>query len=214
MTQLIVADDHPFIIAGLEAILRDTDFDIVATCADGQAVLDAIALHRPHLLLMDVSMPLRSGIEVVRTLRARRDALRIVLFTASLEDRQLAEAIDLGVEGIVLKESAQSQLLICLEVVRDGGQWIEPALAERPAIEARELEESPLEALSPREREVASLVALGLRNREIALRLGTSEGTIKVYLHRVYEKCGVGNRTELAHARQAEQQLMCHSGTR
>ncbi len=157
------------------------------------------------MLLMDVMMPMRSGIDVARTLRAQGNPIPVSLLTASLDDHQLAEALDLGIEGIVLKESAQSRLLECLQVVRDGGRWIEPTLAERALAIAHEPSRAPtfIDLLSPREWDVVALVALGLPNREIATRLGITEGTIKVYLHRIYEKTGVHNRTELAVAAKA-----------
>jgi two-component system, NarL family, nitrate/nitrite response regulator NarL len=197
MTRLLIADDHPFIIAGLEAILGDSTFQIVAKAADGEAVLDAVAETNPDILVLDVAMPKRSGIDVLRSLRSRGDKRPVVLLTASLDDNVLLEALELGVNGIVLKEGAQNLLVECLTAVRQGKRWIQPGLLER----ARQAEEGGgdlLAALAPRERGIVALVAQGLRNREIGAELGMTEGTVKVYLHRIYEKLGVGNRTELA----------------
>jgi two-component system nitrate/nitrite response regulator NarL len=199
MTRLVIADDHPFLIAGIESILRDTEFQIVGTVTNGQAALDSVSALRPEILLLDVAMPLRNGVDVLRTLRSRGDRHPVVLLTASLDDRQLLEALELGVEGVVLKEGAQALLLDCLRAVRDGGRWIEPSLIQR----AIELQSSgapadPLGALTPRERAITGLVAQGMRNREIGDELGMTEGSVKVYLHRIYEKLGVNNRTELA----------------
>jgi len=200
MTRLLIADDHPFVIAGLEAILRDTAFDVVGTCADGQAVLDALPRLRPDLLLLDVSMPVCSGIDVLRILRSRGEKIAIVLLTAGLDDRQLIEAIEREADGIVLKESAKARLLDCLAAVREGGRWIEPDLLRRSVDVQRGVDCALdlLAPLSPSERAVVTLVGEGLRNKEIAARLGVTEGSIKVYLHRIYGKTGVNNRTELA----------------
>ena len=198
MTRLLVADDHPFIIAGLEAVLRDTDFEIVAKLSDGAAVLASMAEVKPDLLLLDVAMPKRGGIDVLRSLRNRGDKCPVALLTASLDDHALVEALSLGVDGIVLKEGAQNLLIECLTAVREGKKWIEPALLERARRSGEGSAGKGVAMLAPRERAIVALVAQGLRNREIGDELGMTEGTVKVYLHRIYEKLGVSNRTELA----------------
>jgi len=199
MPRILIADDHPFIIAGLEAILRDTSYRIVAKATDGQAALEAIANSDAEILVLDLAMPKRSGIDIIRAIRTRRDLRPVVLLTASLDDDKLLQALDLGVNGIVLKEGAQERLLECLEAVSRGRRWIEPALLEREAV-LRDGPQAadPLAVLAPRERAIVGLVAQGLRNRDIAEELGMTEGTIKVYLHRIYDKVDVSNRTELA----------------
>lgn len=200
MTRLLVADDHPFIIAGIEAILRDSGFDIVAKVGDGQLALDALPRVRPDILLLDVAMPRRTGVDVLRTLRSKGDSRPVVLLTASLDDFLLLEALQLEVNGIVLKESAQDCLLDCLSAVRAGRRWIEQALLQKALTLKTNgaAATDPLALVTPRERAIVELVAQGLRNRDIAAELGMTEGTVKVYLHRIYEKLQVSNRTELA----------------
>lgn len=200
MTRLLIADDHPFIIAGLEAMLRDSDFQIVCRAVDGQEALEALPAARAEILLLDVSMPHRSGVDVLRTLRSRGDNRPVVLLTASLDDDLLLGALQLGVNGIVLKESAQEQLLECLSAVQAGRRWVEQDLLQKALLLTTNGAASadPLSVVTTRERAVVELVAQGLRNREIASELGMTEGTVKVYLHRIYEKLQVTNRTELA----------------
>jgi two-component system nitrate/nitrite response regulator NarP len=200
MTRVLIADDHPIMLSGIEAILRDSEYRVVATASNGADALAALPEARPDIMILDVRMPERGGIDVLRTLRSRGDQRPVVLLTADLDDDQLLEAIGLGVSGILLKDGAQNLLLTCLGEVRRGGRWIEKSLLERALEIKMKPEASPdgLGALSPREKAVAALVARGLRNRDVAAELGLSEGTVKVYLYRIYEKLGVSNRTELA----------------
>jgi two-component system nitrate/nitrite response regulator NarP len=200
MTKLLLADDHPFILAGLEAILRDTDFQVVATLQDGEEVLERLPSLRPDIVVLDVNMPRQTGIDVLRAMRSRGDRRPVVLLTASLSDARLLEALQLGVQGIVLKDGAQNQLLDCLKAVRQGEKWIERSLMQRALdVTVQGSDPAPsLSKLTSRERLLVSLIGKGLRNRDIAKEMSITEGTVKVSLHRIYEKLGVGNRTELA----------------
>lgn len=200
MTRILIADDHRIIVSGLEAILRDSAFAVVGTVADGSQVVEAVQRLRPDILILDVRMPRRSGVQALGDLRRHGIRIPVAMLTAELEDGELVEAVQLGVEGIVLKEAAHSQLLPCLEALSGGGRWIDDALIER----ARDLGSAspaagdPLHALNAREQAIARLVAQGMRNRDIAAELGMNEGTVKVYLYRIYKKLGLGSRTELA----------------
>jgi two-component system nitrate/nitrite response regulator NarP len=199
MTKVLLADDHPFILAGLLSILTDTDYQVVGALSSGEELLEQLSKLRPDILLMDVSMPGHSGLDVLRILRSRGDQRIVVLLTASLDDQNLLEALNLGVQGIVLKESAQHLLLECLATVRDGKRWIQQDLLQRALhLTAEGGSGSPLDTLTAKERAVAELVSNGRRNREVASQLGMSEGTVKVYLHRIYEKLAVSSRTELS----------------
>lgn len=199
MTRVLIADDHPIILTGAEAMLRGTRFEVVAKLSNGAAVLAALDSQAPDILVLDVQMPERSGLDVLRTLRGRGDMRAVILLTAHIDAGAAAEAIALGVDGLVLKDTAPERLVDCLEAVEAGGRWIDPNLVREAATGEAALSgpSQPLSALSPRERSVAELVVKGMRNREIASTLGITEGTVKVHLYRVYEKLGVGSRTEL-----------------
>jgi two-component system nitrate/nitrite response regulator NarP len=200
MTRILIADDHRIIVTGLESMLRDTDFEVVGSVADGGEVAAAVARLRPDILLLDVTMPGRNGVDVLRCLRTSEPGTKVVLLTAALDDSQLIDAVRMGVQGILLKQGAHLLLIPCLEAVRDGSRWIDPALLQRTldlALGGGEAGD-PYGGLTARERSIAVLAAHGLRNRDIAARLEINEGTVKVYLHRIYRKLGVGSRTELA----------------
>jgi len=199
--RVLIADDHPIMLSGLEAILRGSDYQVVAKVSDGAAVLEELPKSRPELLVIDVQMPVRTGMDVLRTLRSRGDRRPVVLLTAQLDNADLVEAIKLGVDGILLKDGAQSLLLTCLNSVRGGTRWVDKGLLERAldlTMSGGAERNDPFADLTAKERAVAGLVAQGLRNKNIAAELGITEGTVKVYLHRIYEKVGVSNRTELA----------------
>jgi two-component system nitrate/nitrite response regulator NarP len=136
--------------------------------------------------------------DVLRKLRGEDRNLRVILLTATLDDAALWEAKALKIDGIVLKNSDPAYLIECLEAVKQGRTWIDPELNARIAELGERFTAIERPALAPRERELIKCVRKGLRNREIGKQLGVTEGTVKVYLHAVFEKLGVSNRTELA----------------
>lgn len=199
MTKVLVADDDPLTMAGITALLDRTNFDVVATVNTGAAVLDTLASARPDLLILDNGMPERSGLDVLRTLRSRGDNRPVVLLTGGLNDELAREAIQLSVNGIVIKATAPRDLLTCLESVVQGRRWLDQDVMQRVMEQAMspDAPRDPFEALSGRERAVASLARRGLRNKEIADELGLTEGTVKVHLHKVFDKLSIRGRTEL-----------------
>ena len=194
--RLLLADDHPMIRAAIEVLLRGTGFELAGMAGSGAATLEAVERLSPDMVLLDLQMPDGNGLDVLRRLKAAKSPVRIVMLTAGIEDSALLEAKALKVDGIVLKNSDPAFLLDCLESVRDGRSWFDPELAAR----ARQLASGATRRipLAPRERQLIGFVRKGLRNREIAAELGVTEGTVKVYLHAIFDKLGVGNRTELA----------------
>lgn len=198
MTRILFADDHPFMRTGVEAVLRGTPYEIVATVSTGETVLDAIACTDPDICLLDVRMPGLSGVEILQRLREAGDHRPVVLLTADLGDRDLVAAVKAGVQGIVLKDGAEDELITCLDTVAAGGRAIPPELLQRALDLSLQTTNNVLDVLTRRERQIAELVGRGMRNRDIAAELGMAEGTIKVYLHTVYHKLGIENRTELA----------------
>ena len=197
MTRILLADDHPMIRTAIEVLLRDTGFELAGTAATGAEALSIVGGIDPDILLVDLEMPEVGGMEVIRKLRAGSGALRIVILTAAIDDPSLMEAKALRVQGMVLKNSDPAYLLECLETVRAGRTWMDPELQGRVDRLAESFTGERV-ALAPRERQLIRYVRRGLRNREIAQELGVTEGTVKVYLHAVFEKLGVKNRTELA----------------
>lgn len=204
LTRILLADDHPMIRTALEVLLRDTEYEIVGTAGTGEATLREVERLSPDILLLDLQMPGGSGMEVLRRIRSAKtpvpakSPMRVVLLTAAIDDPSLLEAKSLKVQGMVLKNSDPAFLLDCLDHVRHGRVWIDPELGERARRLARTRTARSRALLTPRERQLIGFVRTGLRNREIAEQLGVTEGTVKAYLHAVFEKLGVSSRTELA----------------
>lgn len=199
MTKVLVADDDPLTLAGIELLLGASNFKVVATAVSGREVLESLASARPDILILDIRMPERSGLNVLRTLRGRADLRPVVLLTGSIDDQNAKEALDLGVNGLVIKGSAPRDLLICLDAVMKGRRWFDQEVMQR-AMEFSQGAagvQGPLDGLSPRERGIALLVQRGLRNKEIADELGLTEGTVKVHLHKIFEKLDLRSRTDL-----------------
>ena len=199
MTRVLVAEDDPLTLSGISMLLDKTNFEVVATVNTGTAALDALPKARPDMLILDNSMPERTGLDVLRTLRHRGDNRSVILLTGGINDQATKEAMQLGVDGIVIKLTAPRDLLTCLETVVQGRRWLDQEVMQRAMQLAMspDAPRDPLEALSARERAVASLAQRGLRNKEIADELGLTEGTVKVHLHKVFEKLGLRGRTEL-----------------
>lgn len=196
MTRILIADDHPMIGTAIEMLLRGSSYQLVGRARSGAEALAKAEQLEPDLLLLDVQMPDGTGIDVLRQLREREVRPPVVLLTAGLDDQQLLAADALEPDGLVLKTADPALLLDCLDQVSSGGRWIDPEIEGR--LEALRLKASELPALAPRERRLIALVRRGLKNRDIALELEVTEGTVKVYLHTLFDKLGVSNRTELA----------------
>jgi DNA-binding NarL/FixJ family response regulator len=198
---LVLADDHPIILDGLDHLFRqEGDFKVLARCRDGEETLQAVRKHRPDVLILDLRMPGKDGLAVLREVRKEKQPTRVVLLTAEMSDAEALEAIRLRVNGVVLKEMAPQLLVKCIRKVHAGGQWWEKRSLGR-AMETmlrREAGEREIAGvLTPRELQIVRLVASGLHNKEIADKLGISEGTVKIHLHHIYEKLHVDGRLEL-----------------
>lgn len=196
MTRVLVADDHPMIAAALEVLLRGSDYQLIGRARSGAEALRQIEELKPEIVLLDVNMPDGTGLDVLQKLRTHRRGPSVILLTAGMEDAQLLAADGLDPAGMVLKTSDPAHLFECMEQVRKGDRWRDPEIAERTQNAKERASRAP--SLTPRERELVELVRTGMRNRDIAMQLGVTEGTVKVYLHAIFEKVGVDNRTELA----------------
>jgi DNA-binding NarL/FixJ family response regulator len=199
--RLVLADDHSIFLDGLEGLLRvEPGFEVVGRFTDGAQALQAVRDLAPDILLLDLRMPGMDGLEVLRRLVQERMPTHVVLLTAGLDEDDVLEAIALGVRGVVLKEMPPRLLLECLRKVHAGERWLERQSTAQALDKLLQREAGRREAagvLTRRELEVARMVATGLSNKEIAVRLSVTEGTVKVHVHSIYVKLGIGDRRAL-----------------
>jgi two-component system nitrate/nitrite response regulator NarP len=201
MARILVAEDDPLTLEGIKLLLSTTIHQVVGTVSNGSLLLEQLAETRSDLVLCDFDMPERTGLDVLRTLRERGDQRPVILLTGSMSDRRVYEALQRGLNGLVLKAMAPRDLLVCLEAVLAGRRWIDHEVLQRVmelSLDPDASRSDPLAPLSKRERAVVGLVLQGLRNKEIAAELRIGEGTVKVHLHNAFEKLGVSSRMELA----------------
>lgn len=201
MISLVLADDHQIVLEGLSQLFRlEPDFQVRARCTTGEEALAAVRRHRPDILVLDVRLPGKDGLETLREITRAALPTRVVLLTAALDEDGVVQAIRLGVWGLVFKEMAPETLVQCVRDVHAGKRWLDhrSVLRALERIAHREAGVARVSALvTPRELEIIRMIASGLRNKEIAARLSISEGTVKIHLHHIYEKLNVDGRVAL-----------------
>jgi DNA-binding NarL/FixJ family response regulator len=190
---VVVADDHPAMLASIVEILGRNGFDVVGEAADGQQALALIESTHPRLALVDVRMPRLSGVEVAVRAAAVAPETAIVFYTAFGDRALLSEALDAGVRGFVLKEAPLADLVRALERVVAGEAYVDPVLAG-VLVSARFADRAP--SLTQREREVLRLLADGLANDEIGKRLHISPETVRTHVRKAMAKLEADTRTQ------------------
>jgi len=190
MTRILLYSDEPVLAKGLESILRQVDgFDLLPTCTNIASLLMQVAGEAPDILLLDLTPEITFS--VLSDLKRSMQSTRVVLWVNSISTELAFQAMGLGVRGILRKTLPTDLQVKCLQKVQNGELWFEKSLTDS-FLCARRV------ALTQREGQLVSLLAQGLKNKEIATTLMISEGTVKVYLSRLFQKVGVKDRFELA----------------
>ena len=200
--RVVVADDHPGVLESLEQLFSsESDIVVVASCRTGDETLAALRSHPACVLVLDLRMPGRHGLEVLRAIRDAELPTRVVVFTAALDDDEMLDAFRLGARGLVLKEMPPALLLQSIRAVHAGGRWLDPQFSRR-AVDRLLRRETGMRrvagVLSPIE--VATLRAAVRATPDdagIADQLRLSEADVRTHLHHVYAKLGIGSRPAL-----------------
>ena len=200
--RVLIVDDHPVVRDGLRGVLTaEPDLAVVGEAGDGAEALARIAAASPSepvdVVLMDLRMPVMSGVEAIKELRRNASAPRVLVLTTFDTDRDVLPAIEAGATGYLLKDTPREELLRAVRAAHRGEAVLSPAVAGRLMGQVRSPAE---EALSARELEVLQLVAGGATNREAARKLFISEATIKTHLLHIYAKLDVRDRASAVSA--------------
>jgi len=195
MIRILIVDDHAILRRGLKALLSD-EFHGAAfgEASDARQALEQLRKEKWDVALLDITMPGKSGLELLKEFKAARPKLPVLILSAHAEDQFAIRVLKAGAGGYLTKESAPEELAKAIRKVLAGGQYVSPALAEKLALRVRkDIKLTPHETLSDREYEVMSCIASGKTVTEIAGELTLSPKTISTYRARVLEKLGVKN---------------------
>jgi DNA-binding NarL/FixJ family response regulator len=189
--KILVADDHFIVRMGLIALVNtEPGMAIVAEAVDGTQAVELYAKHKPDLVLMDLRMPGKDGIEATAEIHAQDPSARVLMLTTFDGDTDIHKALQAGAQGYVLKNSTGKELIPAIQAVAAGQPWIPKEVARRLA--SRKLFEEP----TPRELQVLQLLVNGLANKQIGDALNITEHTVKDHLKSIYGKLHVEDRTE------------------
>ena len=189
--RILIADDHILLRQGIVGIVApEEDMDVVGEAENGAEAVEEFARLRPDVTLIDLQMPVLSGLEAIARIRAQAPDARIVVLTTYQGDVQAVRALKAGARGYLLKSSLIDELLTAIRTVHAGRRYIPAEVAQEIAIHAAE------EPLSAREVDILTLVAAGQANKVVARQLSVSEQTVKAHLRTIFQKLGVNDRTQ------------------
>ena len=207
MITVLLVDDEALVRAGLRMILETTDdLAVVGEAEDGRSALDAVARHRPDVVLMDVRMPGLDGLSATAAIRARPRPPSVVVLTTFDTDDAVFRALEVGATGFLLKDTPPDDLLRAVRLAASGEAMLSPGVTRR-VIERFTTEDrsrrrretlARLDGLTEREREVLIQIGLGRANAEIAKHLHMSEATVKSHVSHIFDKLAVTNRVQIA----------------
>ncbi|WP_086828133.1 response regulator transcription factor [Allokutzneria sp. NRRL B-24872] len=203
MIRVVLADDEAVVRVGVRAVLAaDKGIEVVAEAGDGREAVDLVLAHRPDVALLDIRMPVLTGLDAAEEIRRVAPGTAVLVLTTFADDAYIDRALGEGTSGFVLKTGDPREILDGVRAVASGAAYLSPLVARRVVDRLgqprdRAARERVAE-LTDREREVLGLVGGGLSNAEIAARLHLAEGTVKVYVSTIMKRLGVRNRVRAA----------------
>lgn len=197
----MLADDHVLIREGIRQLLEfDGTIEVIEEVNDGDECLEKLSNVMPDLLLLDINMPNKNGVEVLAEIRKKNLPIKVLMLTVHNEVDYLIKAVDIGVDGYIVKDSGSSELKKAINSIMSGENYIQPNLipALNKRLVARDSDKDKIDLLTSREMEVLIQVANGMFNKEIANALGISERTVKNHVSNIFKKIDVNDRTQAA----------------
>ena len=198
--EIIIADDHMMIREGLKQLLElDGTMKVIAEANDGEECLNLLnkKIH-PDILLLDINMPKKNGIEVLEYIKQNKIPVKVLILTVHNEVEYLLKAVDIGIDGYLLKDSSYDELKEAIDVVISGNTYIQPSLlpALNESMEDYALDKEKIEWLTKRELDVLRLISEGCSNKKISDELTISERTVKNHISHIFRKIDVEDRTQ------------------
>jgi two-component system response regulator NreC len=201
MISVVVADDHSIVREGIRALIEgENDIKVCAEASDGREVIEQVEKHQPNIVILDITMPRLSGLETLEHIRSKHPGVKTILLSMHADPPMIQNAISLGVDGYVLKNSRSSEILAAIRAVVRGGSYFSPTVAREIVAQVRDPRpagEQPFSILSGREREVLHLIAEGFAAKEVAVQLNISTKTVEAHRTSLMRKLGVRKATEL-----------------
>ena len=199
--KIMITDDHSIIREGLKNLLElDGDIEVIAEAVDGEDCLDKLLTVTPDVLLLDINMPKMNGLEVLKKLKERKSKVKVLVLTVHNETEYLMKAVEIGINGYVLKDSESAELKKAICAINDGENYIQPSLI--PSLNSKMIEKNEdaikIESLTKRELQVLKELAIGKFNRDIAKEMEISERTVKNHISSIFKKLDVTDRTQAA----------------
>ena len=199
--KVMLADDHILMREGIRQLLEfDGSISVIAEASDGEECIDKLLKSNPDVLLLDINMPKKNGIEVLQEIKNRNINVKVLILTVHNETEYLLKAVDIGVDGYILKDSESAELKKAINAFLNCEIYIQPSLI--PALNnrliARDVDKDKIDSLTKRELEVLIQVANGMFNKEIAISLDISERTVKNHISNIFKKIDVYDRTQAA----------------
>lgn len=199
--RVMLADDHILMREGIRQLLEfDGSIEVVEEANDGDECLEKLKRSKPDVLLLDINMPKKNGIQVLEEIKKNKINVKVLILTVHNEVEYLLKAVDIGVDGYIMKDSESAELKKAINAVMNGESYIQPKLipALNNRLVARDVDKEKLESLTKREIDVLILVANGMFNKEIAIKLNISERTVKNHISNIFKKLDVSDRTQAA----------------
>ena len=199
--KVMISDDHVLIREGIKQLLEfDGDIEIIAEANDGAECLSILDHTLPDVLFLDINMPKKNGIEVLQEIRKKKIPIKVLILTVHNEIDYLVKAVDIGVDGYLLKNTGSAELKKAIQSVINGESYIQPDLIPSLNVKliTRNNNRGKIVSLTKRELEVLILVASGMFNKEIAEEMKISERTVKNHISSIFKKIDVADRTQAA----------------
>lgn len=198
---VMLADDHILMREGIRQLLEfDGSIKVIAEAGDGEECLEKLRECQPQVLLLDINMPKMNGISVLEEIKRQETDLKVLILTVHNDVEYLLRAVDIGVDGYLLKDSESAELRRAIHLVVNGESYIQPRLIPmlNSRLIARDSDKDKVKLLTQRELEVLKQVANGMINKEIATSLHISERTVKNHISNIFKKIDVSDRTQAA----------------